>query len=201
MARPLLNNLGSASAHSDGDCCKVAMCKGSSPHLSKETQSLLRSRLRIAALLLGAGFGTFFVRQLFTADYASGWSLFMLIFQGLVTVTLLLVGGGLCHKCSYAISTLRIAELVIFGVPACVLCVHAMAELDGQRFVRGRRHRAVDAIDIGLFAVHSEHLETGRHHSQHRSLLRRGALHRAGPVESWIMWRKNQPRRTSSRCS
>jgi eukaryotic-like serine/threonine-protein kinase len=118
MARPLLNNLGSASAHSDGDCCKVAMCKGSSPHLSKETQSLLRSRLRIAALLLGAGFGTFFVRQLFTADYASGWSLFMLIFQGLVTVTLLLVGGGLCHKCSYAISTLRIAELVIFGVPA-----------------------------------------------------------------------------------
>src|SRR6478735_7395527 len=118
VATPLLRKLGSASAHSDGPCCKVAMCDGSSPHLSKETQSLLRSRLRIAALLLGAGFGTFFVRQLLTADYASGWSLFLLIFHGLVTVTLLLVGGGLCHKCSYAISTLRIAELVIFGLPA-----------------------------------------------------------------------------------
>ncbi len=116
--RHFLRKLGSASAHSDGPCCKVAMCDGSSPHLSKETRSLLRSRLRIAALLLGAGFGAFFVRQLVSADYASGWALFMLIFHGLVTVTLLLVGGGLCHKCTYQISTLRIAELVIFGVPA-----------------------------------------------------------------------------------
>ena len=118
VARPLLHSLG-ASAQSDGACCKVAMCQGSSsPHMSKETQSLLRGRLRIAALLLGAGFGTFFLRQLFTANYASGWELFMLIFHGLVTVTLLGVGGRLCHKCTYSLATLRMAELVIFGVPA-----------------------------------------------------------------------------------
>jgi eukaryotic-like serine/threonine-protein kinase len=119
VARPLLQNLGPVSGHSDDACCKVAMCQGSSsPHMSKETQSLLRGRLRIAALLLGAGFGTFFVRQLFTVNYASGWELFMLIFQGLVTITLLGVGGSLCHKCTYSLATLRTAELVIFGVPA-----------------------------------------------------------------------------------
>ena len=54
------------------------MCEGSSPHLSKETQSLLRSRLRISALLLGAGFSVFFVRQLFFVPQDAGtqyWAL------------------------------------------------------------------------------------------------------------------------------
>jgi serine/threonine-protein kinase len=111
--------LGSAaSAHSEGPCCKVAMCQGSSPHMSKETQSLLRSRLRMAALLLALGFGVFFARELFTVRYNSAPELFLLIFHGSVTVVLLAVGGRLCHKCTYATSTLRIAEVVIFGVPA-----------------------------------------------------------------------------------
>ena len=94
------------------------MVEGSAPHLSKETRSLLRSRLRIAALVLAFGFGAFFVRQLFVAHYASGLELFFLFFFGLVTLALLVVGGGLCHKCTYETKTLRIAELVIFGLPA-----------------------------------------------------------------------------------
>src|SRR5262245_7218261 len=119
LAAPVLPNLGSAvSAPSESHCCKVAMCEGSSPHLSKETQSLLRSRLRIAALLLFLGFGVFFVRELFYVDYSSGPELFILIFHGLVALTLLLVGGRLCQKCTHQISSLRVAEIIIFGLPA-----------------------------------------------------------------------------------
>lgn len=113
--------LGSAaSAHSEGPCCNVAMCQGSSPHMSKETQSLLRSRLRMAALLLALGFGVFFARELFLVDYSKAPQVFLLIFHGLVTLALLLVGGRLCQKkcSSYATSTLRGAEIVIFGLPA-----------------------------------------------------------------------------------
>jgi serine/threonine-protein kinase len=107
-----------ASAHSEAPCCKVAMCQGSSPHMSKETQSLLRSRLRMAALLLALGFGVFFVRELFTVRYNNADELFLLIFHGLVTVTLLAVGGRLCQKCTYSTTTLRVAEIVIFGLPS-----------------------------------------------------------------------------------
>src|SRR5436189_5724740 len=94
-----------ASAHSDEHCCKVAMCQGSSPHMSKETQSLLRSRLRMAALLLASGFGVFFARELFLVNYSKPGELFLLIFHGLVTVALLTVGGRLCKKCTYATKT------------------------------------------------------------------------------------------------
>ena len=133
VAAPLLPNLGSASqSHSDGPCCKVAMCDGSSPHLSKETQSLLRSRLRMAALVLGGGFGVFLVRELFTTDYRSATALFLLIFQGVVTLTLLAVGGRLCHKCTYSLKTLRGAELVIFGVPATFFVAMQWLVIHGQ---------------------------------------------------------------------
>src|SRR5262249_21672263 len=54
----------------------------------------------------------------FLADYNNPRELFLLIFHGLVTVVLLGVGGGLCQKCTYDVSTLRIAELAIFGVPS-----------------------------------------------------------------------------------
>ncbi len=108
---------GSVDQH-DSPCCKVAMCEGSSPHMSKETRSLLRSRLRTASLMLATGFGLFFLRNLFIANYSSPSELGLLIFHGLTTLTLLLVGGRLCQKCTFQLSTLRIAELAIFGVPA-----------------------------------------------------------------------------------
>ena len=99
-------------------CARVAMVEGSQPHLSAETRSLLRGRLRIAALLLATGFAVFFFRNLFFTDFTSGPQLFMTFFHGVVTVALALVGGGLCHKCTFELSTLRRAELIIFGLPA-----------------------------------------------------------------------------------
>jgi serine/threonine-protein kinase len=99
--------------------------------MSKETRSLLRTRLRMASLLLALGFGAFFVRNLFCVDYYNLTQLSLLIVHGLVTVALLLVGGGMCHKCTYELSTLRIAELVIFGVPALYFVVMQWFQLHG----------------------------------------------------------------------
>jgi len=134
-----LPNLGSADhSHSDGACCKVAMCEGSSPHLSKETRSLLRSRLRAAALMLATGFGVFFLRQLFLVNYSSPSELFLLIFHGLTTVVLLSVGGRLCQKCTFPLSTLRIAELIIFGVPMLYFIAKQwLAIVSGVPFLTG----------------------------------------------------------------
>ncbi len=133
VATPRAVNSGSGS-HPDGPCCKVK-CSGDTSHMSKETRSLLRSRLRIASLMLALGFGAFFVRNLFVVNYNDATELFMQIFEGLVTVGLLAVGGGLCHKCTYELSTLRKAELAIFGLPAVFFVVmqwvnlHALGQI------------------------------------------------------------------------
>src|SRR5690606_16427139 len=109
--------LGSGASNSN-PCARVAMVEGSQPHLSREIQQLLRSRIRTAALLLTIGFAAFFFRNLFYTDYSKGEQLFLLYFHGVVTVVLALVGGGLCHKCTFQMSTLRRAELIVFGLPA-----------------------------------------------------------------------------------
>ncbi len=125
------------SAHA---ACKVAMCHASSaPHMTKETQSLLRSRLRIAALLLALGFGVFFFREILQGHAgSSGWALFMFVFHGLLTAMLLLVGGGLCHRHTFTLTTLRIAEFVIFGMPAVFFVFMQWLELRStEQFVTG----------------------------------------------------------------
>ncbi len=138
---PSSSGIGRSTNHSaNSPCAKVAMCHASSaPHLTKETQSLLRSRLRIAALLLALGFGVFFFREMLLGHgNSTGWGLFMFVFHGLLTTMLLVIGGGLCHKCTYQLSTLRIAELAIFGVPAVFFVFMQWIELrDADSFVTG----------------------------------------------------------------
>ncbi|MCC7083626.1 MAG: protein kinase [Pirellulales bacterium] len=126
-------------------CCRVAMIEGSQPHLSTETRSLLRSRLRIAALLLAMGFAVFFVRNLFFTDYHSGTQLFMTFFHGGVTIALALVGGGLCHQCTFDLSTLRRAELIIFGLPAIFFVVMQWLHYDGIPIAAGGTTRYLES--------------------------------------------------------
>ncbi len=45
---------------------RVALIEGSTPHLSTETQGLLRRRLRITALLMFGGFLAFLINGLFS---------------------------------------------------------------------------------------------------------------------------------------
>ncbi len=117
VASPSVVNSGSGS-HPDGPCCKVK-CEGDTSHLSKETHALLRSRLRIASLMLALGFGAFFVRNLFVVDYNNPTQVFMQVFEGLVTLGLLVVGGGMCHKRTYKLSTLRPLNSSSSASPPC----------------------------------------------------------------------------------
>jgi serine/threonine protein kinase len=128
------------SHQADAACCKVAMCNASSaPHMTKETQSLLRGRLRIAALLLALGFGIFFVRQVITTGAGETfWTAFMFVFHGAVFGLLLTMGVGLCHRHKFEILTLRVAELVIFGLPAVFFVFMQWLELRAnEHFVSG----------------------------------------------------------------
>ena len=90
--------------------------------------------------MLALGFGAFFVRNLFCVDYNNATQLFMLTFEGLVTVALLAVGGGMCHKCTYELSTLRKAELVIFGLPALFFVVMQWVNLQAVGQVAPGKH-------------------------------------------------------------
>src|SRR3954453_7069604 len=105
----------------------VALVEGSTPHLSSETRDLLRNRLRLAAILFFIGFCAFLIRWAF---YWSEWGrpehMPMLYTHALVTIVLGAFAVRLCRHCSYSLTKLRVAELVIFGCPAAYFLVHSL---------------------------------------------------------------------------
>ena len=97
---------------------RTQLVAGSGPHLSRETQSLLRVRLLAAAAVFLIGFLAFLVRHI--AGLIAGEPLdpvllgsHLLVVAALATTTLALRG-----KAPASMGKLRIAELVIFGMPA-----------------------------------------------------------------------------------
>jgi tRNA A-37 threonylcarbamoyl transferase component Bud32 len=89
------------------------------PELSRETNDLLRQRLRIASLLLFAGFFAFFIKGLFHLDQLST-QLDLVIFWSHFAVTVItgMIGMRLCTNCAFVLGHLRVVELVTFGAPA-----------------------------------------------------------------------------------
>jgi serine/threonine-protein kinase len=108
----------SCSINSAPGACRVALVEGSTPELSAEIQSLLRSRLRIAAILLAVGFGAFFVRSIFSVDFHRPLDVTLWILNGGVFSILAVLGAGLCRRCPMSTRKLRLLELVVFGLPA-----------------------------------------------------------------------------------
>jgi len=97
---------------------QVALVEGSTPELSAEIQQLLRSRLRIAALLLALGFGLFFVRGAFLVDFGRAADVVLWGLNGTVAAVLAVFGASLCRRCPITTRKLRWLELVVFGLPA-----------------------------------------------------------------------------------
>ncbi|HEX6962414.1 MAG TPA: serine/threonine-protein kinase [Lacipirellula sp.] len=99
---------------------RVALVEGSTPHLSSETRSLLRKRLRMAALLLGAGFGLFFLWLIIQGAATGDWIIAAPFYAVHVGVALLLgfLATRLCSKCDLSLTKLRVFEAMIFGAPA-----------------------------------------------------------------------------------
>jgi serine/threonine-protein kinase len=99
-------------------CLKREIVAGSGPHLTGETQALLRLRLRAAALMLLVGFGLFLIRH--AAGVLAGEPLFP-VFLGFHVVVVLVLSAAavpLWWNVDVPVNKLRIAELVIFGFPA-----------------------------------------------------------------------------------
>ena len=100
-------------------CCpKREVVEGSGPHLTKETQALLRLRLRAAAFILLIGFGVFLIRHVVGALAGEPFSPALLGFHMLVVLVLGVCAAPLCRRSTVSITNLRIAELIIFGSPA-----------------------------------------------------------------------------------
>src|SRR5262245_19861559 len=91
---------------------------GSGPHLTDETQALLRLRLRAAAFILLVGFGAVLVRHV--VGVLTGEPLDPLLLGAHILVVLVLgfLSLPLCRQCPVSLRKLRVAELIIFGLPA-----------------------------------------------------------------------------------
>jgi hypothetical protein len=90
---------------------------GSGPHLTKETQTLLRFRLRAAALMLLIGFSVFLIRHICGVLTGEPLVPTLLGFHVLVVLALSSSAAALWRRCDLSIQALRIAELVNFGLP------------------------------------------------------------------------------------
>ena len=101
-------------------CAQVCLVEGSGPHLTSETASILRVRLRAASICLFAGFGSFFVWRLISPPDPSRLMPAVLFWLQLATmIVLVLPTVSLCGKCDKrTLPWLRFYELMIFGTPA-----------------------------------------------------------------------------------
>jgi len=98
----------------------VALVEGSGPRLTGETASLLRGRLRVAAVVLFAGFATFLVKSSLMLDSPRSGAAFLFSFHAAVTVVLGLVAVMACRRCEMKLGSLRMIELIVFGAPAAL---------------------------------------------------------------------------------
>jgi serine/threonine-protein kinase len=112
-----------------------AVVSGSGPHLTEETQVLLRARLRAAALILLVGFGAFLVRHVAGVIGGEPFDPVLLGFHILVVLVLGFCSLPLCRKCPVSLRKLRVTELVIFGLPAVffLLLQHRMTLSEAAR--------------------------------------------------------------------
>ncbi|MEZ6110361.1 MAG: serine/threonine-protein kinase [Pirellulaceae bacterium] len=98
-------------------CVQVHLVEGTGPAITGETQTLLRSRLRSAAIILFSGFTLFFVwrvvemmRGVIPFDATARIHLLVVLFLAVCV-------GSLCRRCQISVGILRMKELLIFGLP------------------------------------------------------------------------------------
>ena len=134
---------------------RIALVEGSAPHLSAETRALLRRRLRIVACLLTGGFAAFLIWSLFAyplAEHVSEKRLAIFISHIGVTCILGLAARKLCAKCDLSMTALRVAEAVVFVVPALFFIVLQVNVRSAHRdcFANNQIHQANNQRGVSL---------------------------------------------------
>ena len=115
---PLSDSAGDTSSRDP--CAMVEVVEGSGPHLATQTQSLLQTRLRAAALVLFAGFSAFWVWAVVVVGVDWGVTFWT---HTAVIVVLGMCSLNVCVACPKSMPRLRVMELVIFGLPAAFFAV------------------------------------------------------------------------------
>jgi serine/threonine-protein kinase len=97
---------------------KREFIEGSGPHLTNETQAVLRLRLRASAFILLVGFSAFLVRHVVGFLTSEPLDPVLLAAHILVVIVLGVATMALYRQFSASLRKLRVAELIIFGLPA-----------------------------------------------------------------------------------
>jgi hypothetical protein len=109
-----------ASSSSSMECleavCRVHLAQGSDSGRT-EAEGLLRSRLRVASLLMFAGFAAFFIWHTVRIEFSSPLVVSLYAAHFLTTLILAAIGFSLCTHCPITTRQLRWIELVTFSVP------------------------------------------------------------------------------------
>src|SRR5438874_5907642 len=98
--------------------CRLAQGSDSGPGFTTEMLCLLRTRLRLAILIILAGFALHFVRNLLLQGATLDHRPLRLFVTGCEIVVLAIVSGLLWSPWPFSMRTLRILELTIFGMLA-----------------------------------------------------------------------------------
>src|SRR5438874_10157186 len=98
--------------------CRFARGSDSGPGFTDEMSCLLRTRLRLAILIILAGFALHFVRNLVLQESALDHHSLRLLVSGCEIVVLVIVSGWLWSRRPLSMRTLRVLELTLFGMIA-----------------------------------------------------------------------------------
>jgi hypothetical protein len=98
---------------------RVEFVAGTAPELADETRDLLRTRLRLAALILLAPAILFVVRRWLNWNIADGGNtVFLIAYRYVVLAAVAICNVVLWSRRSLSLSQLRAVELVVFGLPS-----------------------------------------------------------------------------------
>jgi serine/threonine-protein kinase len=100
-----------------GPECRVHLAQGSDSGQSEQTQNLLRSRLRSAALLMFAGFAAFLIWHTIRVQFESALKVAYYAAHFATTMTMGAISYLLASRLPLAPRQLRGVELATFGVP------------------------------------------------------------------------------------
>ena len=108
----------------------LALKDGTIAHLDADTQATLRTRLRLASLVLFVGFAVFLVK--FVIDFGGVHRGTFLLAHAGITAVLGLVCLIISYSSTNSLLRLRSAELVIFGLPMFFFLAAAYVELSDK---------------------------------------------------------------------
>ena len=132
----------------------VALKDGTIAPIDADTQAMLRKRLRLAALVLFVGFAAFLVKHIVQAATVTEGMASLIFFQAGLTAVLGIVGLLISYRRTMSLMGLRLAEVIIFGLPMIFfLAVQGvgLVGVDGHGFFIGEGPWLVLMFTYALF--------------------------------------------------